>query len=88
MIISNLERVVNGNFLWKGFPHEEKFLTLVLYPALADGLSKGEPETLKGIVEGMEGVEPAQIIDAISQRISASEIAGLASMVPDDQKYQ
>jgi uncharacterized protein (DUF697 family) len=65
----------------------EKFLSLVLYPALADGLSKVEKEALKGIVEGMEGVEPAQVIDAISQRISASEMSGLASMVPDDQKY-
>ena len=65
----------------------EKFLSLVLYPALADGLSKGEQEALKGIVEGMEGVEPAQIIDAISQRISASEMTRLASLVPDEEKY-
>jgi uncharacterized protein (DUF697 family) len=65
----------------------EKYLSLVLYPALADGLSKGEQEALKGIVEGMEGVEPAQVIDAISQRISASEMSRLAGMVPDDQKY-
>ena len=56
----------------------EKFLSLVLYPALADGLSKGEQEALKGIVEGMDGIEPAQIIDAISQRISVSEMSGLA----------
>lgn len=65
----------------------EKFLGLVLYPALADGLSKGEQEALKGIVEGMEGVESAQVIDAISQRISAPEMSRLASMVPNDQKY-
>ena len=65
----------------------EKFLSLVLYPALADGLSKNEQETLKQIIGGMEGVEPAQVIDAISKRISASEMSWLASMVPDDQKY-
>jgi uncharacterized protein (DUF697 family) len=65
----------------------EKFLGLVLYPALADGLSKGEQDALKGIVEGMEGVDPAQIIDAVSQRISASEMSALAGQVPDDQKY-
>ncbi|MHB9075751.1 MAG: YcjF family protein [Desulfobaccales bacterium] len=65
----------------------EKFLGLVLYPALADGLSKDEQEALKGIVEGMEGVESAQVIDAISQRISALEMSRLASMVPNDQKY-
>lgn len=65
----------------------EKFLSLVLYPALADGLSKSEQEAVKGMVEGMAGVEPAQVIDAISQRISASEMSRLASMVPDDQKY-
>ena len=33
----------------------EKYLSLVLYPALADGLSKGEQEALKGMLEGMEG---------------------------------
>jgi uncharacterized protein (DUF697 family) len=65
----------------------EKFLSLVLYPALADGLSKGEQKAFKRIVAGMEGVEPAQVIDAISQRISASEMSWLASMVPNDQKY-
>jgi uncharacterized protein (DUF697 family) len=66
----------------------EKFLSLVLYPALADGLSKNEKEALKEVVAGMEGVEPAQIIDAISQRISFSEMSGLASQVPNYQKYQ
>jgi uncharacterized protein (DUF697 family) len=65
----------------------EKFLSLVLYPALADGLSKNEKEALKEVVAGMEGVEPAQVIDAISQRISFSEMSGLASQVPNDQKY-
>lgn len=65
----------------------EKFLALVLYPALADGLSKSEQEALHGIVEGMEGVGPGQVIGAISQRISASEMSGLASQVPDDQRY-
>ena len=65
----------------------EKFLALVLYPALADGLTKGEQEVLKQVVEGMEGVEPAQIIDGISKRVSASEMYWLASMVPNDQKY-
>jgi uncharacterized protein (DUF697 family) len=65
----------------------EKFLSLVLYPALADGLSKSEQEALKGIVEGMEGIDPAQIIDAISQRISTSEMSRLANQIPDNQKY-
>jgi hypothetical protein len=65
----------------------EKYLSLVLYPALADGLSKNEKEALKEVVAGMDGVEPAQVIDAISQRISFSEMSGLASQVPDDQKY-
>jgi hypothetical protein len=65
----------------------EKFLSLILCPALADGLSKAEQEALKAIVEGMDGVEPTQVIDAISQRISTSEMSRLASMVPDDQKY-
>jgi uncharacterized protein (DUF697 family) len=65
----------------------EKFLSLVLYPALADGLSKNEKEALKEVVACMEGVEPAQVIDAISQRISFSEMSGLASQVPNDQKY-
>jgi len=65
----------------------EQLLFLVLYPALADGLSRVEQEALKGIVEGMEGVEPAQVTDAISQRISAFEMCQLASMVPNDQKY-
>jgi hypothetical protein len=36
----------------------------------------------------MEGVDPAEVIDAISQRISFSEMSGLASQVPNDQKYQ
>ncbi len=66
----------------------EKFLSLVLYPALADGLSKNEKEALKEVVVGMEGVEPAQVIDSISQRISFSEMSRLASQVPNDQKYQ
>lgn len=65
----------------------ERFLSLVLYPALADGLSKGEQEALTGILGAMEGVEPAQVIDAISQRISATEMSWLASQVPNDQKY-
>jgi uncharacterized protein (DUF697 family) len=65
-----------------------KFLSLVLYPALADGLSKNEKEVLKEVVAGMEGVEPGQVIDAISQRISFSEMSRLASQVPNDQKYQ
>jgi uncharacterized protein (DUF697 family) len=64
----------------------EKFLGLVLYPALADGLSKNEQETLKGVVEGMEGVELSQVIDAMSKRISAAEMAGLADQVPDEQR--
>jgi hypothetical protein len=62
----------------------ENFLSLVLYPALADGLSKAEQEAFKAIVEGMDGVEPTQLIDAISQRTSTSEMGRLASMVPDD----
>jgi uncharacterized protein (DUF697 family) len=65
----------------------DKFLTLVLYPALADGLSRSEQEAFKGIVEGMQGVDPAQVIDAISQRISSSDMSLLANQVPDDQKY-
>lgn len=65
----------------------EKFLALVLYPALADGLTTSEQEVLKGIIEGMAGVEPAQVIDAISQRISAAEMSWLARQVPNDQKY-
>jgi hypothetical protein len=31
----------------------DNFLTLVLYPALADGMSRSEQEALKGIVECM-----------------------------------
>jgi uncharacterized protein (DUF697 family) len=65
----------------------EKFMPLVLYPALADGLSPGEKEALKQIVQGMEGVEPAEVIEAVSQRISASAMSEIASQVPDDQKY-
>lgn len=65
----------------------EKFLALVLYPALADGITTSEQEALKGIIEGMAGVEPAQVIDAISQRISAAEMSWLARQVPNDQKY-
>jgi hypothetical protein len=63
----------------------EKFLSLVLYPPLADGLSKAEQEAFKAIVEGMDGVEPTQVIDARPQRASASEMCRLTSMVPDDQ---
>jgi hypothetical protein len=63
----------------------ENFLSLVLYPALADGLSKGEKEVFKAIVEGMDGVEPTQVNDTIPQSTSASEMCRLASMVPDDQ---
>jgi len=40
----------------------EKFLSLVLYPALAGGLSKGERKALRGIVEAMEGIEPAPVL--------------------------
>jgi len=65
----------------------EKFLALVLYPALADGITTSEQEALKGIIEGMAGVEPAQVIDAISQRLSAAEMSWLARQVPNDQKY-
>jgi uncharacterized protein (DUF697 family) len=65
----------------------EKFSSLVLYPALVDGLSKNEQEALKQVVEGMESVEPAQVIGALSKRISPSEMSWLASMVPEDQKY-
>jgi len=64
----------------------EKFLALVLYPALADGLSTGEQQTLKEVVEGMAGVEPAEVIDVMSRRISAEEMAVLAGQVADDQK--
>jgi hypothetical protein len=35
----------------------------------------------------MHGVEPGQVIDAISQRISSSDLSLLAGQVPDDQKY-
>jgi uncharacterized protein (DUF697 family) len=65
----------------------EKFLGLVLYPALADGLTKSEQEALKQVIEGMEGVDPAQIIDGMSKRVSASGMSELAIQVPDDQKY-
>ena len=65
----------------------EKFLALVLYPALADGLSQGEQQTLKEVINGMEGVEPAEVIDVMSRRISADEMAELADQVADDQKY-
>jgi hypothetical protein len=65
----------------------EKFLALVLYPALADGLTNGEQETLEQVIKGMEEVNPAQIIDGISKRISTSEMSELAGQVPDAQKY-
>ena len=64
----------------------EKFLALVLYPALADGLSTREQQTLKEVIEGMEEVEPAEVIEVMSQRISAEEMAVLADQVADDQK--
>jgi uncharacterized protein (DUF697 family) len=64
----------------------EKFLALVLYPALADGLSQGEQQTLKEVIEGMEGVEPGAVIEAMSRRFSADEMAELADQVPEDQK--
>jgi uncharacterized protein (DUF697 family) len=64
----------------------EKFLALVLYPALADGLSQGEQQILKEVIDGMEGVEPAEVIDVMSRRISADDMAKLAEQVPDDQK--
>ncbi len=65
----------------------KKFLSLVLYPALADALSKGEQEAFKGIIQGIEGLGPDQVTDAISLRISDSEMSRLASLVPDGQKY-
>jgi uncharacterized protein (DUF697 family) len=64
----------------------DKFLALILYPALADGLSKDEREALKKIIEGMEGIEPAQVIDALSQRITYSEMVEYANQVADEYK--
>jgi uncharacterized protein (DUF697 family) len=64
----------------------DKFLALILYPALADGLSRDEQEELKKVVEGMEGIEPARMIDALSQRITYSEMLEYANQVPDEYR--
>jgi uncharacterized protein (DUF697 family) len=65
----------------------DKFLSLVLYPALADGLSKNQNDVLKKMIASLEGIEPAQVLDALSQRISFPEMSRLASQVHIDQKY-
>lgn len=65
---------------------KEKFLSLILYPALADGLSKKEREELKTFIKGMERVNQDELIDALSQRLSLQEMQELASLVPQEEK--
>jgi uncharacterized protein (DUF697 family) len=66
----------------------DKFLALILYPALADGLSKDEQAALKKIIAGMEGLDPAQVIDALSQKLTYSEMVAYANQVPEEyQQY-
>jgi uncharacterized protein (DUF697 family) len=64
----------------------DKFLALVLYPALADGLSKDEQEALKHLIEGMGDVDPSQLIEVLLQRVTRRQMSDLASQVPEDQK--
>ncbi|MGA1826427.1 MAG: YcjF family protein [bacterium] len=64
----------------------EKFLSLILYPALADGLTKKEQDELKTLIKGMENINPDELIDAISQRLTLEEVQKLASLVPKEEK--
>ncbi|MGA1868228.1 MAG: YcjF family protein [bacterium] len=67
---------------------KEKFLSLILYPALADGLTKKEQEELKMLIKGMENINHDELIDAITQRLSLQELQKLASLVPEKEKEQ
>ncbi len=65
----------------------DKFLALVLYPALADGLSQDEREALKNLIEGMgDDVEPSQLIEVLLKRVTRREMSELASQVSEDHK--
>lgn len=65
-----------------------KFLSLILYPALADSLQPEERESLKTMLKGMEGVDTAQLLDAIAERISRQEMESLAAQVPENERQR
>ena len=64
----------------------ERFLSLILYPCLADGMSSNERQQLMEMAEGMEDTDPGALVDALSKRLSPEEMREMAAAVPDEEK--